>query len=399
MIRDINSYITNIALVDDDPIYSQIIIQALSENSRYDISWFKSGEELENHLKDHPDIVIIDYNLPGMSGLTLLNKVKEFDPDIGVVMLSGQDKVDVVVDAFQQGANNYVIKNDSAIAQLKQCLKNLATSSNLRKEVQELRDQILDRGKYYKITGESMEVIKVLKLIQKVEKTDLITLITGESGTGKDVVAKTIHFNSKRKKKPFVPVNMAAIPSDLIESELFGHEKGAFTGATTRRIGKFEEANGGTIFLDEIGEMALDLQAKLLRVLQDYKISRLGSNKEIKLDIRIIAATNQNLAEQVKNNKFREDLYYRLQGFLIPLPPLRKRGNDIIILSKEFLSEFSEQNDLQPKKLSKQVVARLLSYNWPGNVRELKSVIERAALLSESPIIETEDLIFNPVHT
>jgi DNA-binding NtrC family response regulator len=237
-------------------------------------------------------------------------------------------------------------------------------------------------------------VFNILKLIQKVEKTKLTTLITGDSGTGKELVAKAIHYNSPRKRKSFVPVNLAAIPFDLIESELFGHEKGAFTGATAKRIGKFEEANEGTIFLDEIGEMALDLQAKLLRVLEDNKITRLGSNKEIKLDIRVISATNKNLSDRVKENKFREDLMYRLQGFLIHLVPLKERENDVILLANHFLELFSKQNNLAVKSFSKGTIKEMLSYPWPGNIRELKSVVERAALLCETQKIEVDDLIF-----
>ncbi len=388
------NYITKIFLVDDDEVYSNIIKMTLEENENYDVHLFMSGEELMPHIHDRPDIVIIDYTLPGMSGIEVLKKVKEYDEDIAAVVLSGQEKVEVVVEAYNNGASNYIIKNDNVIFELNHVLKNLTSHSNLKKEVAELRDQIIDRHKYDSIIGESKPILNVIKLIQKVEKTNLITLITGESGTGKEVVASAIHYNSPRKKRPFVPVNLAAIPADLIESELFGHEKGAFTGATSRRIGKFEEANEGTIFLDEIGEMALDLQAKLLRVLQDNKISRLGSNKEIKLDIRVVAATNKNLSERVKENKFREDLMYRLQGFLIHLAPLRDRGNDVILLAHFFLEDFCKKNKMPLKSFTNQAIERLLKHSWPGNVRELKSVTERAVLLSEDQKIDVDALIF-----
>ncbi len=392
-----NSLITNIFLVDDDEIYSNIIQMSLEENDRYDVKVFYTGSEFLNNIHLNPDIVIIDYNLPDMSGLEILNKVKSYNKDIGTIILSGQEKVEVVVEAYKNGANNYIIKNDNVIFELHHCLENLNQNVQLRKEIHELREQIIDRNKYQNLIGESKELLNVLKLIQKVENSNLITLITGESGTGKDVVARTIHYNSPRKRKPFVHVNMAAIPTELIESELFGHEKGAFTGASGRRIGKFEEANGGTIFLDEIGEMSPDLQAKLLRVLQDSNISRIGSNKEIQLDIRVIAATNININEHVKNGKFREDLFYRLQGFLINLSPLRERGNDIIILAKHFLNEFCQNNNIDKRFLTGRATEQLLKYQWPGNIRELKSVIERAALMSESDKIESEDLIFNLV--
>ena len=389
------NYITRIFLVDDDEMYGYIIKTSLEENENYDVRHFLTGEEAIQNINEDPDVVIIDYSMPGMSGLDVLKKIKEFDQDIGTIILSGQEKVEVVVEAYNSGANNYLIKGENAIFELKHILKNLSNHSNLRKEVMELRDEIIDRNKYNRIIGESKPILNILKLIQKVEKTNLTTLITGDSGTGKELVAKAIHYNSPRRKKAFVPVNLAAIPVDLIESELFGHEKGAFTGATSKRIGKFEEANGGTIFLDEIGEMALDLQAKLLRVLEDSRISRLGSNKEIKLDIRVLSATNKNLSEQVKENKFREDLMYRLQGFLIHLVPLKDRENDVILLANRFLNQFSDKNKLQVKSISKDAISELLRYPWPGNIRELKSVIERAALLCETEKIEVDNLIFN----
>lgn len=389
------SYITKIFLIDDDEMYSSIIKTSLEQNDLYDVRVFESGEEFFNHIHESPDVVIIDYNLPGMSGIDILKKIKQFNPEIATVILSGQDKLEVVVEAYNSGANNYIIKKENVVVELSHCIKNLSSNSNLRKEVQELRQQIIDRNKYRSIIGESKAILGVLKLIQKVENTNLITLITGESGTGKEVVAHAIHYNSPRKKKPFVAVNMAAIPEDLIESELFGHEKGAFTGANYRRIGKFEEANEGTIFLDEIGEMALDLQSKLLRVLQDNRISRVGSNKEIILDIRVVAATNKNLKERVREGKFREDLMYRLQGFLIHLAPLRERGNDIILLARHFLDEFCKNNNIKPKSITPEAVESLLGYAWPGNVRELKSVLERATLLSESEKIHSDDLIFS----
>ncbi len=388
------NYINKIFFIDDDEMYSTIIKDSIEQNDLYDVQIFKSGEEFLGHIHLNPDMVIIDYNLPGMTGIEILKKIKVYDPDIATIILSGQDKVEVVVEAYNCGADNYIIKGDRVIVELNQALKNLSINSNLRKEVQELREKIIDRNKYDKIIGESKPILNVIKLIQKVENSKLITLITGESGTGKEVVANAIHYNSPRKRKSFIPVNMAAIPVDLIESELFGHEKGAFTGAEQRRIGKFEEANEGTIFLDEIGEMPLDLQAKLLRVLQDNKISRVGSNKQIELDIRVIAATNKNLKERAKEGKFREDLMYRLQGFLIHLAPLRDRGNDIIMLAKFFIDEFSMANKMKPKTLSSSAMESLLKYDWPGNVRELKSVIERGILISDEEKIEVGDLVF-----
>jgi two-component system response regulator AtoC len=389
------NYITKIFLIDDDALYSNIIKIALSANDSYDVHTFASGEDFFNNFHLSPDIVIIDYNLPGMSGLDILKKIKNLNPNISTIILSGQDKLEVVVSAYNSGANNYIIKNDNVIFELKHCLENLTQNANLRKEVVELREQIIDRNKYQSIVGESKPILNVIKLIQKIENTNLITLITGESGTGKEVVAKAIHYSSPRKRNPFIAVNVAAIPADLIESELFGHEKGAFTGAASKRIGKFEEAHEGTIFLDEIGEMPIDLQTKLLRVLQDNRITRLGANKEIELNIRVVAATNKNLSDRVKEGKFREDLFYRLSGFLIHLAPLRERDNDIIILAKHFLEAFCKSNKMPLKTISGNATQSLLNYHWPGNVRELKATVERAALLSSNEKIDAEDLIFS----
>ena len=390
-----SSHLTRVFIIEDDPIFARLIARSLDTNDSYDIQVFNSGSDFMNSLHMNPDIVSIDYSLPDMNGLDILKRVKTFNQEISTVILSGQEKVDVVVDAYKQGANHYIIKNANAPVEFAQIVKNLSHSVGLRKEVESLRDQIIDRNRYSNVIGESNGIMKVLKLIQKVEKSNIQVLITGESGTGKEVIANTIHYNSPRKRNPFVAVNVAAIPTDLIESELFGHEKGAFTGAIGRRIGKFEEANGGTIFLDEIGEMQMDLQTKLLRVLQESKVTRLGSNKEISLDVRVLAATNKNLSQRVKEGKFREDLYYRLQGFLIPLPPLCDRGNDVIILAKHFLTDFIKKNRMPAMTFSSSAAKALLDHKWPGNVRELKATVERAALISDTNSIEADDLIFS----
>src|SRR3954464_4087657 len=299
-------------------------------------------------------------------------------------LVSGQEKLDVVIDTYRKGACDYIIKDDNALVNLENSVKSLTKNVALRQENDSLKELVIDRHKYTNILGNSGPVLKVLRMIQKVEKSNIMVLVTGQSGTGKELVAKAIHYNSKRAKKPFVTVNMGAIPQDLIESELFGHEKGAFTDARDRRIGKFEEANEGTVFLDEIGEMDLMMQTKLLRVLQEKEVTRIGNNKSIKLDVRVIAATNRNLAQEVKEGNFREDLFYRLQGFLIHLPPLYERGDDIILLTKSFLHDFCKENRLPEVALSKQAAKFLAEYKWPGNVRELKAVIERAALLCEN---------------
>jgi DNA-binding NtrC family response regulator len=388
-------HMTKIFIVEDNEVYATLLQHTLESEDKYDIHLIKSADELFKKIHLNPDIVTIDYNLPDRNGLDVLKEVKNYNKDIQAIILSGQERVDVVVECYNHGASSYIIKNDNTIVELTKTVENLSKNVNLRKEVDYLREQIIDRNKYNKIIGDSPAVLKVLRLIQKVEKTNMLALITGESGTGKELAAASIHYNSPRAKMAYVLVNMAAIPEDLIESELFGHEKGAFTGADSKRIGKFEEANGGTIFLDEIGEMNMHLQTKLLRVLQENKIMRLGSNKEIQLDVRVIAATNKNLAQRVKDGKMREDLYYRLQGFLIHLPPLRERENDTIMLAKHFLKEFCDRNKLPQKTFSPQAIQKITTHTWPGNIRELKALVERTVLICDDDIITPDDMIFS----
>jgi two-component system response regulator AtoC len=382
-----------IFIIEDDLMSATLIQQLLTKND-HEVFHFTDAESCLSNLHLNPDIVSIDYNLPGMNGLELMAKVKAYNSSIMVVIVSGQENVQVVVESYKNGASEYIIKNASLFANLENTIRNLAMNVVLKKEVEFLKDQIIDRHKYSNILGNSNATLRVLRLIQKVEKNNIMVLVTGQSGTGKELVAKALHYNSARSRKPFVTVNMGAIPEDLIESELFGHEKGAFTDARERRIGKFEEANDGTIFLDEIGEMNLHLQTKLLRVLQEKEITRIGSNKTIKLDFRMIAATNRNLTVEVKEGRFREDLFYRIQGFLIHLPPLKERGDDVILLAKNFLTEFCNNNRMAQVQLSREASKFMLEYAWPGNIRELKAVMERAALLCENSIIQIDDLMF-----
>jgi two-component system response regulator AtoC len=382
-----------IFIIEDDVMVATLMKQALGKYD-HELTHFTNAEDCLQNLHLNPDIVTVDYNLPGMNGIDLMGRIKSYNSSIMVVLVSGQETLEVVVAAYKGGASEYIIKNDSLFVNLENSIRNLSMNVVLKREVEFLKDQIIDRHKYSNILGNSNPVIRVLKLIQKVEKSNIMVLVTGQSGTGKELVAKALHYNSPRNRKPFVTVNMGAIPEDLIESELFGHEKGAFTDARERRIGKFEEANEGTIFLDEIGEMNLHLQTKLLRVLQEKEITRIGSNKIIKLDFRMIAATNRNLATEVKEGRFREDLFYRIQGFLIHLPPLKERGDDVILLAKSFLTEFCKNNKMEQVQLSKEAAKFMLEYDWPGNIRELKAVMERAALLCENNTIQIEDLMF-----
>ena len=385
---------SKVFLIEDDMLVASVMKQALSRNEKLEVFHFTSASECMNNLHSNPDIVVIDYNLPDEDGLSLMKKIKTYNGQIMTIICSGQESVEVVVNSYKQGANEYILKNENMVVNLENAINNLTMNVTLRKEVEFLKDQIIDRNKYSNIIGNSNAVLRVLRLIQKVEKNIMTVLVTGQSGTGKELVAKALHFNSPRARKPFVIVNMGAIPTELVESELFGHEKGAFTDARERRIGKFEEADGGTIFLDEIGEMDLGLQSKLLRVLQEKEVTRIGSNKIMKLDFRLIAATNRNMATEVKEGRFREDLFYRLQGFLIHLPPLKERGDDIILLAKNFLADFCQQSRMDNLTISKEACKFMLEYSWPGNIRELKAVIERAALMAENNIITVDDLTF-----
>ena len=383
-------------IVEDNAMYAAMMQQALSEEN-YEMKVFETGQSLLEALNEGPDIVTIDYMLPDMTGMEVLNKVKEHNSETPCIFLSGQEDVNKVVEAYKNGVNSYIVKNDNALVELKQSLKNCLSTISLRKEVALLNEEITDRSKYSKIIGQSTAMTRVLKLIQRVEKTDTMVMITGDSGTGKELIAEAIHINSRGRKKPYVAINIAAIPANLLEDELFGHERGAFTGASGRRKGKFEEANGGTIFLDEIGEMDIQLQTKLLRVLQEKVVTRLGSNKSIKLDVRIVCATNRNLGEQVKLGNFREDLYYRIQGFLIHLPRLRDRGGDVILLAEHFLNMHCDKHGIPHKTIGESAKESLLKHTFPGNVRELIALMERCVLMSDNDVIEEKDLIYSNV--
>jgi two-component system, NtrC family, response regulator AtoC len=383
-----------IFVVEDSEWYNRLLVHTLSLNPDFEIKSFFNGKDFLNCLFELPDIVTLDYRLPDITGLEILKRIREENIDTQVILISEQEDIDTVVSLLKMGAYDYISKSDDIRDRLLNTVKNIRNGIGLKREISTLRREVQKKYSFREsILGESPAIKVVYDLIDKAQGTNITVIITGETGTGKELVAKAIHYNSKRKDKSFVTVNVAAIPSELIESELFGHEKGAFTGAFFRRIGRFEEADGGTLFLDEIGEMELNLQAKLLRVLQEKEIIRIGSNKPVKTDCRIVVATNKNLKEVVKKGNFREDLYYRLLGLPIELPPLRDRGNDILILASYFIGKFCDENNIPLKKLSVQSQKRLMSYTFPGNVRELKSLIELAVTLSENDEIEPADLV------
>ena len=383
-----------IFVVEDSEWYNRLLVHTLSLNPDYEIKSFFNGKDFLNCLFESPDIVTLDYRLPDFTGLDVLKRIREENSDVQVILISEQPDIETVVSLLKMGAYDYISKTEDIKDRLLNTVKNIRNGIGLKREITTLRREVQKKYSFRdSILGESQAIKTVYDRIEKALSTNITVIISGETGTGKELVAKAIHYNSKRKDKSFVTVNVSAIPSDLIESELFGHEKGSFTGAAYRRIGRFEEADGGTLFLDEIGEMELSLQAKLLRVLQEKEIVRIGSNKPVRTDCRIVVATNKNLKEEVKKGNFREDLYYRLLGLPIELPPLRERENDILILARYFIGKFCEENNILSKKLSVQGQKKLMNYPFPGNVRELKSVIELAVTLSVTDEIEPADLV------
>ncbi len=393
--------IMRIFVVEDDKFYNKLIGHHLHLNPDFEVESFFDGRSFLDKLGDNPDIVTLDYSLPDINGDVILEKIRNYNPNIPVIIISGQEDVSTAINLLKDGAYDYIVKDENIRERLLNTIHNIQTTDRLKKEVRQLRTQISEKYDFSNaLIGESKALKKVYLLIEKAIGVQNMTVsIRGETGTGKEMVARTIHFNSSRKDRPFVAVNMGAIPRELLESELFGHEKGAFTGAFTRNIGKFEEANGGTIFFDEIAEMDIDLQVKILRAIQEREITRVGGSSVIKVDVRIITATNKDLQEEVRKGRFREDLYYRLLGLPIVLPPLSERENDIIILANHFLREFCRENNLPAKEFTAQARSKLLSYHFPGNVRELKAIIELAAVMSNQRIIGEEDILFSPTNS
>jgi len=387
-----------IFIVEDDPWFGEILNHHLSLNPEYQVHLFRSAKECLNNLHQKPDLISIDFGLPDLSGDQLLKKIHEVNKNIPVIVISGQEDVSVAVNFFKAGATEYLVKNDSTREMLWNAVIKIRENLTLKKEVEDLKEQLNQKFSFQNtIIGQSEVLKRTLLLVEKAIQTNINVCITGETGTGKEVIAKAIHYNSERKKFPFVAVNMAAIPSELAESELFGTEKGAYTGANARRIGKFEEANGGTLFLDEIAELDLNLQSKILRVLQEREIVRLGSNTPIKFNARLITATHKNLSEEVKKGTFREDLFYRIIGLPIELPALRERDNDILILSKHFINIFSKENKIKAPALSAEAGQKLMKHNFPGNIRELKATIELACVLCDGKNILEKDITFSSV--
>tara|TARA_B100000809_G_scaffold185304_1_gene183390 strand:- start:11815 stop:13158 length:1344 start_codon:yes stop_codon:yes gene_type:complete len=384
-----------IFIAEDDIWYSEILRYHLELNPEYEVKTFDSGKKLIKALHEKPDVITLDYSLPDTNGKELLSFLKKESPNSQVIIVSGQEDISTAVSLLKDGAYDYLVKNEDTKDRIWNSILNIREKTNLKNELDQLKTEVQKKYDFSKsIKGNSPAIKKVFGLIEKAITNNITVSITGETGTGKEVVAKAIHYNSDRKKEPFIAINVTAIPSELIESELFGHERGAFTGAQTRRKGKFEEAEKGTIFLDEIGEMDPKMQSKLLRVLQEREVVRIGGNEVVKLRCRVVVATHRDLLEEVKKGNFRQDLYYRLLGLPIELPPLRARKEDVLILAKHFIEEFSKENEISSKKLSEKANQKLLSYSYPGNIRELKAMIELSTVLADGDEIDSVDINF-----
>ena len=383
-----------IFIVDDEQAISKLLSYWAKDKWKYQVETFANAEDALKNLSKKPDVILLDIMLPGMDGIETLKRIKQFDEHIPVIMLSAQGSIEVAVEALRYGAYDYFTKPIDQ-QKLELAVKNSIKSYDLTRELQNLKENVKKEYSFDSIISSDGKMQDVFKLVTKVLNNDITVLIYGESGTGKELIARAIHYNGQRKDKPFVVVNCASIPRELLESELFGHEKGSFTGAHARKLGKFEIAKGGTIFLDEVGELEMLLQAKLLRVIQQKEFERVGGTELIKTDVRIISATNRDLKKAVENKEFREDLYYRLNSFPISIPPLRHRKSDILILSEHFIQKFSAKLQKNSKGFSKRALKLIYEYNWPGNVREIENTIERCLIITDKDIIDVEDL---PAH-
>src|SRR3979490_2212646 len=393
-----------VAIVDDDAGFAQYLRTFLSLRG-YEARCYARGDELLASMKqaEAPDVVLLDVMMPGLDGMATLGALKASRPEAQVIMLSGRNQASTIVEAVRLGAADYVVKPDDPeglgeIA-LDAAIKSAIEKTRLVSEITELRRQLSDdQDRAFLFWGDSPEMKTIATVIEQVSDSDGTVLIRGESGVGKELVARAIHQRSPRRDRPFVKVNCAALPAELLESELFGHEKGAFTGAATTRIGKFEQADTGTIFLDEIGEMKAALQAKLLHVLQDGQFTRLGSNKPINVDVRVVAATNRDLEMMMLNGEFREDLYYRLKVIEVTVPPLRERRNEISYLTDFFIDRYARRYNRPLHHLSDEVQQLFQTYEWPGNIRELENMVKRMVILQDETLVVREMSRTNRLH-
>ena len=378
-------------LVVDDELYVRRLLQEVAKKAGYEVSTAENGlEAVEKARTERPNVILMDIRMPVMDGMEAFSLIHQESPDIAIILLTAHGTVDTAVEAMQRGAFDYLVK-PSNINEVRVALERAVEMQRLRDEVASLRHTVDEKRQTSQIIGNSPTMQQVFKTIGRVAKTNATVLITGESGSGKGLIARTIHANSLRSGNPFIEVNCGALPEGLMESELFGYERGAFTGAVTRKLGRFDLAHQGTLFLDEVGELSLPLQVKLLRVLQMKEYERVGGTETLKADVRIIAATNRNLEAMVKNGQFREDLYYRLKVVPISVPPLRERREDIPAFIDHYSRLFAAEMHQETPCITPAAVELLKTYDWPGNVRELANVIERSVIMSGG-VIGAEDL-------
>lgn len=389
---------TRILIVDDE-VDALDLMDELFRNNGYETATARNGMEALSAIRDaEPDIMISDIVMPEMDGMKLLDIVREKYPDIAIIMITAHGTIETAVEAMKKGAKDYILK-PLRLDEIVSKVETIAQLKSLMRENQYLRGELTRQYNFENIIGRNDKMMQLFEVVKSVAPTSSTILIRGENGTGKELIAKAIHFNSDRVNKQLVKVNCAVFSENLLESELFGHVKGAFTGALKDRPGRFEMADGGTIFLDEIGDISQNMQLKLLRVLQEREFERVGGTQTIKIDTRIIAATNRNLEEAIANREFREDLYYRLNVIPIEVPPLRERGDDIPILVAHFLDKFAKKFNKPIDGVDEEVVERMMAYNWPGNIRELENIIERAIVLSKSPQLGIKDFPGNIMHS
>ena len=382
----------NTILVVDDDLAHRTMLRTLLSGWGHAVDEADDGSTAIAHIHDKPvDLILMDVRMVKVSGLEALAEIKAFNPAIPIIIMTAYASVETAVEALKKGAYDYLTK-PLDFDELRLAIERAMDHSHLKKENRLLRERLDSRFDRRSLIGRSLAMTTLLETVAQVAPSEATVLITGESGTGKEMIAGAIHFNSLRKEGPFIRINCAAITETLLESELFGHEKGSFTGADRRKEGKFRQADGGSIFLDEVSEMSLAMQVKLLRVLQEREITRVGGDEVLKVDVRIIAATNRNLFQDIAAGRFREDLYYRLNVVALHMPPLRNRREDIPLLAQHFLERFAEQNHRTIRGFTPQAMDRLLKYAWPGNVRELMNAVERGVVLSRSEYLDETEL-------